>query len=635
MVFLPSIFTKSRLSDKDFYCKINTNANFKNSERNKMNKKINIIVLTLILCSLTFISTNMNETNSVSAAIDTPTIDELYFNHTIDINVVFLGFDGYGIDTEYWDQELLDWYSPFPSYSSYETYPIFYNYEFNYIFTNTTTTNDFFNYLDSIAFTQPNPVPSYLVDWGFSPGTYIEAVSATSIEYWLASQFYYLPGYTLALINSWDYIYYYYSYAVDFIEPDTGVSQYEGYLNCWAGNNTLAFYDYTTPPANHGSGYSWGWANNVTYVPTIEESWNGTDFDSDVINNDLIKITQFTCDLVFTPSYLYRPLPYENYVFYYLIVDCTSDYYVLYNALDFIDPSKIRNSYNYILPTVNWDFNFKMLNLTLDTTLQTMVSNYYDDYGSYGILRATEGGINDYMETYWSSYENETTKVLPTIFFVFDKVTWYDSQYTIARANGKDGEGWEVVGTLDKAMTYGGTTGLAAHESGHFIGLRHPHDGWSWKLYLDSGYGEFAYWLWDYQASTMTYAYNYPYFNKMNQWQLYRGRTLELLSETYDTIVLAYEELVNRGFTSSPTEFTTQLSSVETELNWAEINMNYYLYKTSETDARLALAEANILLEIAQTAIVIPEMGSISLSLLVIIGLISTLSLAYISLRRK
>ncbi|MBA7536417.1 hypothetical protein ES705_28681 [subsurface metagenome] len=67
------------------------------------------------------------------------------------------------------------------------------------------------------------------------------------------------------------------------------------------------------------------------------------------------------------------------------------------------------------------------MKLSSDTELHTLVNSYYIDYGTYGVLLATEGGINEYLEQYWIDYQNETTKVLPAIFFVFDKKTWYES----------------------------------------------------------------------------------------------------------------------------------------------------------------------------------------------------------------
>ncbi len=578
----------------------------------------------------------------IKQAIEIPEIDDLIFNHTVDINIIFIGFDGYGIDTDYWDQELLDWYLPFPSanssiefqlHSSSMPYPMYYNYDFQYIFANTTTTSDFFTYLDAIKFIQPDPVPPYLVDWRFSPGDYIYGVSATDIEYWLATQFSYLPGYSLVLINSLDYISYWYSYAFDFLEPDISTSQYLGYMNCFAGNNTLAFYDYSTPPSNGGTNYDFGLANNVTYVPTIYETWTGSEFDSVQINENLITVTQSACDFVFTPSYLYYPSPFDNYLFYYLLIDCTSDDYAWNNPFEFINSTIVMTSYDYLLPTVNWEYKFLKMKLSSDPELQKVVNLYYDDYGKYGILRAEEGGINELVENYWISYENETTRVLPVIFFIFDKITWYNSMYTAATANGKDGKGWEVVGTLDKGRIFGGSTALSTHEAGHFLGLRHPHDGWSWKAFQEISIGEITYWLWDYQATTMTYAINYPYFNQMNKMQLYRGQNLEYLNHTYFTIVEAYTTLDTRGFTEIPSEFQDMLGNIYLEILSINSSFRIYDYVSALPYSKAAAYYSDQLLEIANTIVVIPEFAHISIFLTTTMIMV-TLSLC-ISRKRK
>ena len=604
-------------------------------KRKSYSKKAIVVISLLILMPFACIPVYGDTDYIKPAPVEVPAIEEIYFNHTVDINIIFIGFDGYGINTTYWDQELLDWYSPFPSSPCLYSYPIFYNYNFNYIFTNTTTTHDFFTYLDSLAVVQPDPIPSYLEGWAnLVAGNYIYGIDAESIDNWLAAQFDYLPGYSLFLINSYDDIGYWYSYTFDFPDPDSGTSQYEGYMNCFAGNHTTAFYDYSTPPANYGTGFSYGIPNNVTYVPTMYESWNSTDYDAEIINQDLLIVTQFTCDFVFTPSYLYQPEPYENYIFYYLIVDCTSDYYILNNPLEFIDMNVVKESYNYLLPTVDWTYEFWMLNVTLDPTLDALITTNYIDYGAYAVLNASLGGIDDYMEDYWIYKENETTRVLPCIFFAFDKTTYYNYPGGIAAAHGKDGRGWQVVGTIDKFKTTVGTTYLSTHEAGHFLGLRHPHDGWSWKMFNDFGIGEIAYWLWDYQSTTMTYAYSYPYFNIMNKMQLYRGRTLEHLNQTYDTILEAYQTLHNRGFTEIPALFTTQRSQVQAVLNQVKIYMDSYDYITASSKANESLEEAIFLLEIAEISAVIPEFSSIPITLILISSL-AVLSLIYIYGRKK
>jgi len=540
--------------------------------------------------------------NEQIKSIEIPEIEELQINHTIDINIVFIGFDGYGIDLDLWNNELMNWYLPIASVETYETLPMYYNFDFNFVFTNKTTTNDFFNFLNSSWFVQPDPIPDYLVDWGLTEGSYIKGVSAITIENWLAYQFSYLPGYTLVLINSNDYVSYWYSYTIDFIDTDTGKSQYEGYMNCWAGNNTLAFYDYTTPPSNYGMGF--GENNNFTYVPTLYDRWTGSNYDVNLINQDLIRVTQYTCDLLFTPSYLYYPKPYTNYVFYYLLIDCTSDGYAYDYALDFINPEQVKEAYNFILPNVNWDYKFLKMKLSSDPELETLVNDNYEDYGSYGILIASASGINDYLEDYWIGYENENTKVLPVIYFVFDKTTWYDQGSetggTVARSNGKDGFGWEVVGCIDRDMTTGGTTALSTHEAGHFLGLRHPHDGWSWYNYYKNGEGEIVYWLWDYQATTMTYAFNYPYFNQMNKMQLHRGQMLMHLKNTYDNIIDAYSILASKNYEELPDGFSFILGKINDELLMISSSLDNYDYLYANEYSRYAEEYSNWLVEYSE-----------------------------------
>ena len=77
-----------------------------------------------------------------------------------------------------------------------------------------------------------------------------------------------------------------------------------------------------------------------------------------------------------------------------------------------------------------------------------------------------------------------------------------------------------------------------------------------------------------------------------------------------------------------------QLSDVEAALSDVQTYMNQYYYLTAASYAKIALAEANILLDVALTDVVIPEYGNLHLYI-IFIGLIGVFSLIYVTSRRR
>lgn len=88
-----------------------------------------------------------------------------------------------------------------------------------------------------------------------------------------------------------------------------------------------------------------------------------------------------------------------------------------------------------------------------------------------------------------------------------------------------------------------GLTFVTMHEAGHAFGLSHPHDGFSWIEYQNTGYGEIFDWLWDLSYTQMTYAHHYKEISIMDLSTYYRGVIPKIMKDIEKRYNSAIEEI--------------------------------------------------------------------------------------------
>jgi len=146
-----------------------------------------------------------------------------------------------------------------------------------------------------------------------------------------------------------------------------------------------------------------------------------------------------------------------------------------------------------------------------------------------------------------------------------------------------------------------GLTQTTIHEAGHSIGLSHPHDGFSWKLYEtgipEDSPGEYVFWLWDFSDTPMTYAISNSKFDQLDKDNMYRGIASTLLNETFTILKNARENLEERGFENVPSEVLDGLNSAR-----QSIERSIQLFKQLSPDYLGALQEALNAFSLAQKA---------------------------------
>lgn len=194
--------------------------------------------------------------------------------------------------------------------------------------------------------------------------------------------------------------------------------------------------------------------------------------------------------------------------------------------------------------------------------------------GSVYDLAVNQHVIRDFVDHNRSKYAPlyDGAFTVPVVNIMFEK------KYNVAlplivggiAENRVDGEGWGQFDNVNEdlvpkaaitcsksAATAPGCNGVpdvfrhdyyltytVIHESSHFLGLPHPHDGTSSVELASDGkwhyYYEMLKWLYDVSASPTTYAGDYTTYEVTDQERLMYGHTAEYLRQAQDAIADAY-----------------------------------------------------------------------------------------------
>ncbi len=162
---------------------------------------------------------------------------------------------------------------------------------------------------------------------------------------------------------------------------------------------------------------------------------------------------------------------------------------------------------------------------------------------SVDVLVLTEGEFNKWRD--FDSYEavysfpdvktishNISLNIYTTYYWVFSNPSGKTAQIDVNIAYYSD-------------MSYGLTV-LTMHEIGHAIGLSHPHDGWSWLQYYETGFGEFVDWQWDMSYTQMTYAADHREISFMDIQTYHRGIIPKIMAEIADSYLDIRNSITNK-----------------------------------------------------------------------------------------
>lgn len=561
---------------------------------------IPLLLLGAILPNLPNFESINQEKISASTQVSDYHLPEWIFNTTVDINVVFVGFEANSSVITTVNDSLA--HNSLPTIANMPHgggayFGANYTLDINYINAPLQMAVDYFNFIDNRM--EAYPAPSFLVD--YDPGTSgqnVGLMNADVAESWLNANTTNYSGlenvfdasYTLFILDSYSegligYYRYYYTGTTD---PTTEVLFYEHYMVSWGGHNRFYFMDLASGPTESGS-TTYGEPVNAT---TFKPMW---DFENEIeLSNAIAEYVDESIALLFLPGYLYIPNYSLNYVIQYLFVDATSDDSVLPNYSDYFNASYVLGSYTDLIPYTNWYYNFSYVDVDEPhlTELEAKIRANPDGSGGYELLNYTLFDQN-YVDSLFGSVDVNNPIYVRSIIVAYDEATYINEMFWGL------GLPWGALCVTYKDMPIernAGITNLAIHENGHVFGLRHPHDGYDYPQdYYPEDEQDITDWLYDFQPTPMTYldpiddhGCQRSFFNELNKDSMDRGHVLDLYNETYYALDEMATILESKGYTTLPTNVQEIVDEIMANLSLCKIEfekMDYYNETSNEPDA--------------------------------------------------
>lgn len=563
-----------------------------------------LVLIGLILFLLAAIAPPVKmEIESANPIILVDPPKEFIVNSTIPINIIFIGFDESLLDTNWIDSQITHWYAPTiaspPSMAGGN-----FTLDINYFKSKATTLEtDFTNYLATIA-TIIDPPPDLQAYAPSATGAYLfPAVDAIT---WLDNNINNYFGainhsYCFYLIDTYtqNYITNYYYYDLYMPDPDTGKESPE-YLTIMYGGeypNRGVFLDLSAGPVNYHESETSESDEGVS-ATTITPIWEYIfPQDKAIFNANLTEYIQETIDMVFTPSYLYEPAIKDRFDLSIYILDNTSTGDIYTNPTNYIDPTRITSALEALIFYADWTTSYYVDYLDNHPNLQQIIKDAYaaTDHIAYPKAINPYQTVIDYLDTNRAEF-GMTAATLPVFILAWDEYLYFMMENALGGAEADtNGNPLLVLCGFDPSLYPSqGYTKLVIHEVGHILGLRHPHDGWSWDRYNDIGNPEVSDWLRDLISTPMTYAHQDTIFSTFDYDTLDRGHTFERLNDSWYFLYDANATLLTKGYTNLD-------ESLDKSLNASLTNISMSLQFFDQENFEAAFFFANLSYVAAKT----------------------------------
>lgn len=493
---------------------------------------------------------------------------------TINVNVVFVGYEAADINETAFEAELPTTYDPIVRYPAFYGIDLPVNihgdYAFNYTYAPTSFEDAFFGYITSIG--TPGPLTAFQDSYNGQVNKTLTItgnvlyVDAPSTERWLMNHARSdlgldVANYTIFFVNWYsrgDFQFHVYT-KTDWADPDTGynfgVLRGSRKIIAWGGTyGRTWFYDLSAGPE--------GWTDNwnvddadvdgdsaLDYrMPPVWEYGNLSGYRPfDNLSGDLGKVARWVAiNLLFTSSPLYDPLATEPYpgkgktVAINMFEDDKKN-----NGLDWLDTDYVTKALQMFEPQYPWKVKVQ------DNPLNNGAKKAFRQWAG---INLANGCWNDYGDRFAELYcyfdanrDQYLNKIKPAQNYI-GGVFAFNTKINKMGGNGGllgyADDDWmsgtpTYVFAFDtpyyRNIGYGFST-TTVHEFGHHIGMSHPHDGYDSTTSLDYGPSGDTYFAWSGDESDTIMHYMdlsgyFGWFDHDNMNRFMAGRYLTRASE--------------------------------------------------------------------------------------------------------
>lgn len=493
--------------------------------------------------------------------------DPITLEQKVPINIILIGYDTNQVDSQALLDQLPEGYAPVVRQPQFYGLPgrdmgLQYNFDYRVNFASATVANRFFDYLEQIG--APGDPTAFQLAYNDQANNILDVgdtvlyIDAPSVEKWLARNLKTekTKGYTVVFVNWYsrpDFQFHVYT-KTDVADPDTGYNfgdlRSSRKMIAWGGTSSrLWFYDLSAGPE--------AWSNNYDVdnpdldgngvedyrMPPIWEYAAGGYRDPSALSMDLGLVTRFVgIDLLFTTSPLYDPMVTAPQVGgdKVLHVNMMEDDPASLGT-DWIDLAYVYDEMHHFQPYYKWQTNLTDEN-PIDSGAQRALRIFAevlgedDCWNAFGTPFAELFCFFDINRAAYIPPYNENDYVVPIHAFNttgdslganfgllgFADDNWVDGTQSYVFAF--DAEDYRAIG-------YGFST-TTVHETGHHIGMSHPHDGYDSELGLDFGPGDEFYFAWsgDESNTIMHYLDLSLEFGRFDRDNMYRWETAGYLN---------------------------------------------------------------------------------------------------------
>ena len=439
-------------------------------------------------------------------------------------------------------------------------------------------------------------------------------IDASLVEEWLHRKSLTSEGYTIFFLRPpSSHMNYLHSYGIttEDVDKDTEFRQ-EGMMG-FGGKYRLYFIDLTSGPSYYPD----------VPIPTVARQVHKNVFDIANEQDYQKLVSNYVNDaitLLFTPSYLYEPTYKSKYMLDIFVIDQTSGKSFGTIGSQYLTASKLEASMKSLVPYSEWESkiegkSFDWLPRDLGRTIIRSLS--FNTERGIDTISVSSATLPEELDKWKKSRltpeqaeelekEKGTTVYLPVIILVFDAVAYVDDgAQGIALPDVDDPTipCCVIIATNKNILVDHdvGLTSVTVHEVGHFLGLRHPHDGYR----EDLKDGHLQNWFFDWSSTPMTYTDPIGYkcgewiedettgrprpkvcgmsiwnFNQFNHDTIDRGLILYLLRQTLMNVEKTLEILETKGYRDNlPSNIGTSLSSIDHDIETVKeqfLKMNYF-----------------------------------------------------------